>query len=282
MDLRTDPDLPDAAAYTNEYAEIIKNLPVISLAEHYSSDGKNLVILETSKAGNLYHFMSEVMGKLAVSAEFLPMSKSVFLLFPWQSFHREALECAGLTYKGIDWSNVYTGDCVIPSMAGRPCYMSRFTINFIRKLYSHVPAHDHSGVLYISRNQSATRRMTNEDDLLASLSVLDMPILKVYLEDYSFPEKISLFKGSKLVISPFGAGNSFLPFVNEGCGFLEIFGSATQTQHYESLAYQSFLNYRSVGADKAQLFNINSYGLEKEYSCIPNEVVDTARELLQA
>jgi hypothetical protein len=283
LDLRCDRDLPAATAYANEYSEMSKDLPVVSFSDlGYSSDGIRPIILETTFAGNLFHFMTDVMGKMAVAAEFMPISKSIFLLYAWQSFHREAFDCAGLSYRVIDWANVYTGDCIIPSLAGRATFMPRFTVNFLRNLYSHIPAHGHSGILYISRNNSKTRRMTNEDDLLANLSVLGVPILKVYLEDYSFPEKIALFKGSKLIVAPHGSELSFLPFVTEGYGVLEIFGSYLQSRHYESMAYQCFLNYRSVGADDS-LLNLGKMpdGWEKDYSCIPNQIIDKARELLQ-
>ena len=284
LDILSDRDLPAATVYANEHREMSKDLPVVSFSDlGYSMDGKSLVILETTKAGNLFHFMTDVMGKMAVAAEFLPISKSIFLLFAWQSFHREALECAGLSYKIINWANVYTGDCFIPSLAGRATFMPKFTVNFLRNLYSHIPAHDHSGILYISRNNSKTRRMINEEELLAKLSILGMPILKVYLEDYSFPEKIALFKGSKLVIGPHGSGLSFLPFVNEGYGILEIFGPYLQSPHYESMAHQCFLNYRSVGAEQSLLKKgIMPDGWEKDYSCNPSQVIDNAKELLQS
>ena len=283
LDIRSDRDLPAATANANQYAEMSKDLPVVSFSDlGYSQNGISPVVIETTFAGNLTHFMCDVMGKIAVTAEFLPLSRCMFLIFAWQSFQREALECAGLSYKIINWSNVYTGNCLIPSLAGRATYMPRFTVNFLRRLYSHIPAHDHSGILYISRNNSKKRLMSNEDDLLASLSVFDIPVLKVYLEDYSFPEKIALFKGSKLVIGPYGAGLSLMHFINEGNGLLEIFSPYAQSHHYESHAYQSFLNYRSVGGDET-LLKAGTFlnGLDKYYSCIPSQVVDAARELLQ-
>jgi hypothetical protein len=195
LDLRCERSEEEASNLINEFKEVSSTLPLVSFSDlGYSSDGKSLIILETTYAGNLFHFICDVMGKMAVAAEFVPISKSIFLLYPWQSFHREAFDCAGLSYRVIDYANVYTGDCIIPSLAGRPTFMPRFTVNFLRRLYSHIPAHEHSGILYISRNHSKTRRMTNEDDLLDKLLVLDIPILKVYLEDYSFPEFVNLNK----------------------------------------------------------------------------------------
>jgi hypothetical protein len=55
-----------------------------------------------------------------------------------------------------------------------------------------------------------------------------------------------------------------------------------QTALYESMAYQCFLHYRSVGADES-LLNLGKMpdGWERDYSCIPNQIIDKAKELLQ-
>ena len=283
LDLRCSRSEEEAKNLENEFRQETQTLPKISFSDlGYASAGKSLVILETTYAGNLFHFMTDVFGKMAVAAEFLPIADSTFLLFPWQSFHREAFECAGLSYRAIDWSNVYTGDCFIPSLAGRATFMPRFTVNFLRRLYSHIPAHGHSGILYVSRNNSKTRRMTNEDDLLDGLSKLASPVLKVYLEDYSFSEKISLFKGSKMVVAPHGSGLAFLPFVKEGCGVLEIFGPYLQSPHYESMAFQCSLSYKSIGAVDS-LLNLGKMpdGWENDYLCSPKQIIDSVGEMLR-
>jgi capsular polysaccharide biosynthesis protein len=123
--------------------------------------------------------------------------------------------------------------------------------------------------------------MLNEDDLLEGLSRLGVPILKVNLEEYSFAEKVALFKGSKMVIGPHGANLSFLPFVNEGLGVLEIFGPHLQSPHYECMAYQCFLNYQSVGAEDSLLNHVKQpQGWEQDYRCSPNQIIECARALL--
>ena len=90
---------------------------------------------------------------------------------------------------------------------------------------SFVPIKDHkllnSNRIYISRNKSNRRRITNEDDLVDLIKPYGFR--KVYLEDLSLTEQASLFYLSKVIISPHGAGLSNVVFCRPQTKIMEIF-----------------------------------------------------------
>lgn len=95
--------------------------------------------------------------------------------------------------------------------------------------------------IYISRNKSSGRRITNENELLLLLEKYDFKTF--YLEDLSLKEQISLFKNAERVISPHGAGLTNLLFCKPNTKVLEIFNENYGTSAYHDLSSGTGLNY---------------------------------------
>ena len=60
-----------------------------------------------------------------------------------------------------------------------------------------------TGRYYISRSRARHRRVTNEPELLALVSVLGFRM--IFIEDYTFAQQVELFRSSEAIISPHGA-----------------------------------------------------------------------------
>jgi hypothetical protein len=75
--------------------------------------------------------------------------------------------------------------------------------------------------LYISREKTRMRRVLNEDELFSLLA--DHGFQKVLLEDYSVSEQIELFRSTRYIVSPHGAGLTNILFCSPGTSLLEIF-----------------------------------------------------------
>lgn len=76
-------------------------------------------------------------------------------------------------------------------------------------------------LIYVTRDDSKRRRITNENDLLQKLIPLGFEVVRA--ADIAYTQKIALFSQAKFIISPHGAGIANSLFSQEGCNLLEIF-----------------------------------------------------------
>jgi capsular polysaccharide biosynthesis protein len=77
-------------------------------------------------------------------------------------------------------------------------------------------------LLYISRAKSS-RKIINEDYLIGKLNTVTK-VQCLTLEDYTFTEKISIFKAAKIIIGSYGAGLVFSMFTEENSQLIDILG----------------------------------------------------------
>jgi hypothetical protein len=109
-----------------------------------------LVLIDTSFAANIYHFMVDVIGKLGIASKFLDLSKCKLMLNAWQPFQREALATANIKYIWTGYEKRYVGNFYVPSLAGNCTRCPRETILFARNLFHNVKTlDDANSVIYI-------------------------------------------------------------------------------------------------------------------------------------
>ncbi|MEM9542463.1 MAG: glycosyltransferase family 61 protein, partial [Cyanobacteria bacterium P01_E01_bin.42] len=76
--------------------------------------------------------------------------------------------------------------------------------------------------IFISRRNSRSRRIVNEDEVIKTLAKLDfVPYL---LEDFDWQDQVKLFQQAKKIVAPHGAGLVNMVFSPQNTQILELFG----------------------------------------------------------
>lgn len=88
--------------------------------------------------------------------------------------------------------------------------------------------------IYISRNQSATRRLINEEILLNNLT--RQGFVRVCLEELNVRKQIELFSRAEIVVSPHGAGLANMVFLPPSARVIEIISAHCDKVFYSNIA----------------------------------------------
>ena len=106
-----------------------------------------------------------------------------------------------------------------------------------------VPGNRRRRNVYVSRNRSSRRRISNEAELLQALDRYEFDV--VYLEELSVSEQISVFKNAAVIVAPHGAGLSNAIFCDQA-SIVEIFNPNYGTASFRLLAQLLGLGYQHV------------------------------------
>ena len=99
----------------------------------------------------------------------------------------------------------------------------------------------YSPYAYISRNDSAKRRVLNESELMNALSPYGFESYE--LSKLSFQEKISLFAHAEIIIATIGAGQANLVFCNENTHVIELMAEDFAQPFFNDLANKAGILY---------------------------------------
>ena len=98
-----------------------------------------------------------------------------------------------------------------------------------------------NSVIYVSREDAASRRMENEAEVTAALKAEGVDI--VVPSRYSIEAQIATFSGAKAVIGPHGAGLTNIVFCEPGATLYEIMADNKPNPCYANLAQSMGMNY---------------------------------------
>ena len=98
--------------------------------------------------------------------------------------------------------------------------------------------------IYISRNKAISRYIKNEDEFLTTIKKYGFK--KVYMEDYSYEEQISISANAKYIIGPHGAGLTNIIFMKKGSSLLELTAKSVSSSKPLTDYYKlsSFINLK--------------------------------------
>lgn len=99
----------------------------------------------------------------------------------------------------------------------------------------------YSPFVYISRNDSAKRRVLNEPELVTKLATYGF--LSYELSKLSFQEKISLFAQAKIIIATIGAGQANLVFCQANTHVIELMAEDFAQPFFNDLANKAGIHY---------------------------------------
>jgi Glycosyltransferase 61 len=128
---------------------------------------------------------------------------------------------------------------------------------FERSLYSNTtlrnlssPAEQSGGKrLFISRRDSAVRRLVNESDVIERLKEHGFEVC--VLSGMSFDDQINLFANAEMVVSMHGAGLSNVAFMRKDTAVLEILSPDRLWPTYRGVAARSEVRYFPYVGDRA-------------------------------
>jgi len=199
---------------------------------------------------NYFHWLFDVLPRyhlLKVSGLFQRVNWFVIPSYnlPYQV---ETLKVLGISPSQIiDGSKVnhIEADTLIASSSHRNAgQMEKWVCDFLRESFvdtllpngKNYPSH-----FYITRNDSRSRNVLNENELIALLNSFGFTTLS--LSGLSFEEQVRLFNNAEVIVSPHGAGLANLVFCKTGTKIIEIFSKGWVGTMYYDLAQKLGLEY---------------------------------------
>lgn len=163
---------------------------------------------------------------------------------------RAALELSGFPGAVLSpgrFSHYACEELIIPSLIGEAGHPTPQSIALLREFTAQLIREKSSGLgerLYVTREKSQRRRITNEPALWSPLQ--EAGFTKVILEDLGWAEQINAFRHARVIVAPHGAGLANLAFCQPGTKVVELFQRSYVHWTYWQLASLLGLDYRPV------------------------------------
>ncbi len=199
---------------------------------------------------NYFHWLFDVLPRfhlLKVSGLFQRVN---WFIIPSCSlpYQLETLKALGISQSQIiDGSKVnhIEADKIIASSSHRNAgQMEKWVCDFLRESFVETLRPNekkYPSLFYITRNDSRSRNVINENELIALLNRFGFTTLS--LSGLSFEEQVRLFNSAEVIVSPHGAGLANLVFCKEGTKIIEIFSKGWVGTMYYDLAQKLGLEY---------------------------------------
>ena len=208
-----------------------------------------VLVLAGLANGMYFHWMCDVLPRLELleQAGILLDEVDYILVNGTTPFQRETLAQFGIPpHKILDTlqhQHLQANQLIVPSFSGSPAWMSPQACAFLRRHFlpqsgQSTPPHRK---LYISRQQTATRRVINEIEVSQFLAGYGFET--VTLESLSVLEQAQLLSEAAIAISPHGSGLTNVLFCQPGATVIELFSPSYVYPCYWYLADLLNLNY---------------------------------------
>ena len=240
------PLLDHGARFLNSASDLkeLKNLPVLEFIDHS--------LLSSTWDSNFYHFIFDVLGKVAVHDYFGYDFKSIKYLFNIQfEFQRQFIELLELDTVSFDASSlIRMRSSYLPSYfcthgAQPPLNL----INFLRRellCKTVFPCQIISSKIFLSRRDARNgRALLNEDQVFEKV-FKPRGYVKVFPEDFSIRQQISLMSQARSIAGAHGAAFSLMIFMPDGASIFEIHSPYYFNPCFKHLAKNCGFIYASV------------------------------------
>ncbi|VXD10804.1 tetratricopeptide repeat protein [Planktothrix paucivesiculata] len=120
--------------------------------------------------------------------------------------------------------HIQAQDLIVPSFPGCAAWMPKWTCDFLKRNFLTSESLANSPKfkrIYITRNSAKSRRILNENELLAVLQPLGFEYIQ--LESMSVLEQAALFSQAEIIIAPHGSGLTNLVFCQPQTQVIELF-----------------------------------------------------------
>ena len=201
---------------------------------------------------NYSHFLVDSLSRIALVKRAGWFDKIDYFVVPstHYDFQRDALKMLGIEeskiISGLKEPFVQADTLIATTHVRQSEHFPAWCCQFLRDeflKYSHIesPRYQFVPNVYISRNDSAKRRVLNEDKLMEMLSKYGFASYE--LSKLNFQEKIALFAQADTVIATIGAGQANLVFCKEKTNVIELMADDFAQPFFSDLANKVGLNY---------------------------------------
>jgi capsular polysaccharide biosynthesis protein len=188
--------------------------------------------------GNYYHWVMDTLPRLGILRESMPEARfDALFVNATTPYHRQFLALLGLEdvphVEPTKHVAVRADRLLVPSLPNNHTIAPTWTTSWLRDAFPPETTSDKPARIYVTRGHRAhTRRVTNEDEVLAALPsdfvVVDPGTL-------SAREQIDTFAAASVVVAPHGAALTNLVFASPGVRVLELFAPEYLNPGYWSI-----------------------------------------------
>ena len=239
----------------------------------------NTMTLATPSGWNYYHWLTDVIPRCAIAKKAGVNFDKIdnFLINECNNnFQIETLKAIGIPiHKCIKLtrnSNFTCETLIVSSMPSNNGTLSKWAIDYIDEI-----APKSNGIaekIYITRRKATYRKITNENEVLKTLSKLDFKVIE--LESITWPEQVNLFRNASYVIAPHGAGLTNLIFCKPQTKIIEIFAPQYVNTCFYNIATNKELDYYCiVGKGKSPSKHTYIQQVESDITIKINELEET-------
>lgn len=205
---------------------------------------------------NYYHWMLEALPRLALpAADEVRSADRLLLLEPRHAYKTRSLELAGIDPARVEWIGDETVRCerlLFPSRVCRSGWVSRFAVDWLRhhltgrgrRLLGALPRLGRGRRLFVSRGDTANRRMLNEDEVFEVFRARGFE--RVASAGLSLDQQIGLFSRAGAVVAPHGAGMVNSLFMRPGGLVVDIMSASYLNPGIWTLCDAAGLRYQPV------------------------------------
>ncbi len=199
----------------------IFRLPFLPDAEYID---QSVASITTLSAECYYHWMIDVLPKLAVLEKNGIKPDYYYLDYQGLPFQKESLEILGIDLKNVliasDNTHFQCQNLIAPSLVGNPACAPKWACTYFKERFvKEVPLHPTQRI-YISRKKATARRIINEEALIAFLDKYQFQT--VYLEDLSLLKQAELFADAEVIVGIHGSGLANMIFCNSNNHIVEL------------------------------------------------------------
>lgn len=220
---------------------------------------KSVVAVVASFGGdhNYYHWMFDTLPRIGILMSSNINLGSIDYFFVNEcrySFHKETLNTLGIaSSKLIECTKIThlkAETLIVPSLSGDNGHMPKWVCDFLRNSFlktvnEFIPQRR----IYISRNDTAFRRIINESEVIDFLSKYGFE--SIQLASMTISQQVELFASASVIVAPHGAGLVNAVFCSPRTKIIELF-----SPHYTNVCFWSLSN--NVDLDYYYLLGYNS------------------------
>lgn len=230
-------------------------------------DGSMLVLTQGASGHNNYaHWLLDIIPKIKLASSVYDLKKIDFFLFSkLNNFQKQSLEMMNLNSNKFIDSNLnrhvivdellaishpyFFKNHFFYSQSNVPKWIVKYLRNFFIKKNEKNEVKN-SYKIYIDRSDAKTNhcKLINNNELINFLKKKNFKVLK--LSQISFKKQISIFKNSKFIIAPHGAGLANIIFCERNTKIIEFFPKNHTNKLYKRISKINNLKYKSLCSKK--------------------------------
>ncbi|MBE9224304.1 tetratricopeptide repeat protein [Phormidium sp. LEGE 05292] len=202
----------------------------LSKLPHLEKLNETVAILAGLLNDTYFHWMFDILPRIELlhrgNIEITKIEK--FLVSSHLPFQKETLNLLGIPETKIlethKYPHIQATKLVVPSFPSTIAWMPKWVCDFLRTQFLQQPViakTEKIERLYISRKDTANRRIINEDEIIDLLK--NFGFQSIVLESMPVVEQAALLTNAKVVIAPHGGGLTNIVFCHPGTKVIEIF-----------------------------------------------------------